>query len=195
MAADAPDRWVHVASFLGFDGDVQADLLVTTLTGLGMPALRLPCLPTTALPMAAWPMIRAAVVLVPCDYEQDAREVVAEWSTPATRPELRAVLLWALGIMLVSTVANLCSGTAVGGEPRLPGPAAVAWAAGVVAVLMLVRASCLLAARLVREGRLRLDARPAVAAGLAYAVVSGVFSALSWLVHQCSGAAPPGPGW
>jgi len=195
MAADAPDRWVHVASFLGFDGDVQADLVVTTLTGLGIPALRLPRLPTTCLPMAAWPMIRAAVVLVPCDREQEAREVVAEWRTPATRPELRAVLLWALAIMLVSTIADLCSGMALGGEPRLPGPAAVAWAAGLVSVLMVLRAFGLLAVRLVREGRLRLDARPAVAAGLAYLVVAGAFSALSWLVHQWSGGAPPASGW
>ena len=45
--------WITVASYLGLDGDLQADLLVMNLQGNGIPALRLPSLPMTVL-LPAW---------------------------------------------------------------------------------------------------------------------------------------------
>lgn len=52
MSSEPTMSWVCVGSYMGIDGDLQADLLVTNLRGADIPALRLPILPTTVLPMA-----------------------------------------------------------------------------------------------------------------------------------------------
>jgi hypothetical protein len=90
MDAETPQQWICVGSYLGIDGDLQADLLVTNLQGADIPAVRLPILPTTVLPMANWPMIRPARVFVPKEYGPIARRSSASslatcWSPRCAR--------------------------------------------------------------------------------------------------------------
>jgi hypothetical protein len=160
--------WVIVASFLGLDGDWQADLLVTNLTGQGVPAQRLPCLPTTSLPMASWPMIRSVQVLVPPEHEDDAREVIAEQPSWPMRPELRLVLqFWVIasGLGILGGLIAIPSVIADVQRPRVSGSAGAAQVA--VAVLGLWAFGALTAA-LLRDGRLRLDARPLIVATMLF---------------------------
>lgn len=135
-------QWVRVASFLGLDGDVQADLLVTTLRGAGLAAVRLPVLPTTCLPMANWPMIRPALVFVPGESEADAREIVAENPQPSVRPEVRTFICYALVLQFAAFIAGAWAFLGVdrggAGDFALEGVTAALLAVAVVWVRLVV---------------------------------------------------------
>jgi hypothetical protein len=168
---DVPaDDWVTVASFKGVDGDLQADLVVTTLRGLGINAIRLPFLPTTCLPLHAWPMIQSARVLVRPEAEEVARETVGEHVPARTLPELRSFFRWWVAWLLLmaagGTVETLSSrhGDVPGGVEGVFASAVCLVTAGIaVSVLTLVGA-------LLRDGRLRRDVRPGIVALAVYAL-------------------------
>jgi len=77
---NSPEReeWVVVAEFMAFDAGLTADLAVSKLQGSGIPAQRMPTGSITgAFGMGMLPseLIR---VIVPPEYEDRAREVLAD---------------------------------------------------------------------------------------------------------------------
>ena len=78
MNDDQRKEWVMVAQFMAFDMGIMADLAVSKLQGSGIPVMRVPtgsitgALGTGMLPSE---LIR---VIVPPEYEDRAREILAE---------------------------------------------------------------------------------------------------------------------
>lgn len=163
MDTEAPKQWVCAGSSMGIDGDLQADLLVTNLQGADIPVVRLPILPTTVLPMANWPMIRPARVFVPQEYGPIAQEIEAEQPRHLLEPNVCALMGWALAVTVV----------AYAGMVQCPGTVVVA---AFIVVALAVRAFVQLAASLLRQGRLKADARP-IAAGLLLMLVLTLLAA------------------
>jgi hypothetical protein len=176
-------RWTPVASFLGLDGDVQADLLVTNLQGLGVPAQRLPVLPTTTLPMASWPMIQRVMVCVPGDREEDARGIVADQPDAPMRPQLRTLIQWgAVGgyAGLLAAVFGVPAMLRGGANPPWPRPLAIV---ATFALIMGLRASVVLVLALRRERQRLLGVWPVLIA----LVLGGLFALLGALFEWVHG--------
>ena len=72
------DEWVVVASFHGFDADLEADCCVADLKGHRIPAMRVPTNTVASLAGLGLTMTQAVRVLVPPDREEDAKELLAE---------------------------------------------------------------------------------------------------------------------
>ncbi len=172
MSSAPTDRWVIVASYKGLDGDLRADLLLTTLQGLDIPAQRFPRLPTTCLPMASWPMIRAVHVAVPVAWEEEASGIVADQPSPPMRPQLRAFFQWCVAFAYVGLLANVSTLPGMLRDMRRFEPPGWVTVAGAIVVIMGLRAFVALNAALFREGRLRPDARPLVVGVLAFGVLA-----------------------
>ena len=168
MDANPASRWVIVASFLGLDGDFQADLLVTNLVGQGVPAQRLPCWPTTALPMHSWPMIRSVQVLVPGELEENAREIIDAQPSWPMRPQLRLVFQCAVTVAGLGVLGSFMAFPRILAEGADFGAPAAVLAAEYLTIGAGLWAFGLLVRALVHDGRLRMDARPLVVALLFY---------------------------
>ncbi len=185
MATEPTTDWVTVASYMGLYGDARADLLLTTLQGSGIPAVRRPTVPMSWLPVAAWPMIQPAQVLVPPDREDDARALTAEQPYRPVHPLMRRVGQWVLAVILVNTLHGLLPQSA----PASPASAiaGVLMAAGAIAMLMVLVAAVQLVAALAREGTLHLDVRPLIVALGFYGLLALLTLAIWWLQGRIAG--------
>jgi len=78
MGDDQREEWVVVAEFMAFDAGLTADLAVSKLQGSGIPVMRMPTGSITGAfgtGMLPSELIR---VIVPPEYEDQAREILAD---------------------------------------------------------------------------------------------------------------------
>ena len=78
MKPSEREEWVVIAQFMAFDAGLSADLAVSKLQGSGIPAQRMPTGSITGAfgtGMLPSELIR---VIVPPEYEERAREILAE---------------------------------------------------------------------------------------------------------------------
>ena len=71
-------KWVVVAKFTAFDAGLTADLAVSKLQGSGIPAQRMPTGSITGALGTGMPPSELIRVIVPPQYEERAREILAE---------------------------------------------------------------------------------------------------------------------
>lgn len=188
MAADKIRDWPIIASYMGLYGDARADLLVTTLQGSGIPAVRRPSLPMSWLPVAAWPMIQPAQVLVPPDREADARELAAEQPYWPVHPLMRRVGQWMIAAVFVNALGALLTQASV--LSPMSGAASALMAARLLAMVMVLMTVVRLVAALAREGVLHLDLRPLVVALGFYGLLALLTLAIWWLQGRIATPAP-----
>jgi hypothetical protein len=85
--AKASEEWVEIARFVGLEGEIEADLCVTTLKGSGIPAMRLPThdlFGTGGLALRQYAPIQ---VLVPPNREEDAKELLSDAAIDISPPD------------------------------------------------------------------------------------------------------------
>ncbi len=188
MAAEGTRDWPTIASYMGLYGDARADLLLLTLQGSGIPAVRRPSLPMSWLPVAAWPMIQPAQVLVPPDREDDPRELADEQPYRPVHPLMRRVGQWIIAAVLVNALGAPLAQASV--LSPTSGAAGALTAAYLLAMVMVLITAVRLVAALAREGVLHLDVRPLIVALGFYGLLALLTLAIWWLQGRLATPAP-----
>jgi len=78
MGDDQREEWVVVAEFTAFDTGLTADLAVSKLQGSGIPAQRMPTGSITGAFGTGMLPSELIKVIVPPEYEDRARDILAE---------------------------------------------------------------------------------------------------------------------
>ena len=78
MNDDQRQEWVMVAQFMAFDMGIMADMAVSKLQGSGIPALRFPTGVIAGAIGTAGTTCEPIRVVVPPEYEDRAREILAD---------------------------------------------------------------------------------------------------------------------
>ena len=78
MGDNHRQEWTVVAEFTAFDAGLTADLAVSKLQGSGIPVMRMPTGSITGAFGTGMPPSELIKVIVPPEYEDRAREVLAD---------------------------------------------------------------------------------------------------------------------